>query len=46
MPSRKRAEKMSRRSVLAAGVALPIIIPRAVLGGGLVDPPYRDGWSM
>ncbi len=34
MPSRKRAQKMSRRSVLTAGVALPIIIPRAVLGGG------------
>ena len=42
MPSKKNAEQISRRTVLAAGVALPLFIPRAVLGGSPGKPAPSD----
>ncbi|MBL7220043.1 MAG: Gfo/Idh/MocA family oxidoreductase [Phycisphaerae bacterium] len=42
MSSKKNAEKISRRTVLAAGAAVPLFIPRAVLGGAPDKPAPSD----
>ena len=42
MPSKENADKISRRTVLTAAVALPIFVPRAVLGGAPGKPAPSD----